>query len=227
VTQKVSVRVPPSAVPILIKFASLRVEERTMLLNHLARVDPITSMSGMRRTLHEGAPGLSDDEVRALVAHLLSLSTFAASNDYDLPEVVTSVARSEDVRLPEGQVESFVADVCALLNEPAVAGFVRAIDVASEFGRAFSNARFLSDIRPVFAKDGVEKPAGALIAHTMKIEYYTDGKFRTSTFTLSSADLNTLGEAIQRARGKEAELHGLLNRLELVEFRVDDESAGE
>lgn len=124
-TQKVSVRVPPSAVPILIKFASLPVKERTMLLNHLAKVDPITSMSGMRRTLREGAPGLSDDEVRALVAHLLSLSTFAASNDYDLPEVIKSVAQSEEASLPRNQVEGFVADLCALLNQPAVAGFVR------------------------------------------------------------------------------------------------------
>jgi hypothetical protein len=86
-----------------------------------------------------------------------------------------------------------------LVSLPAVVLTTKARDLAEDFERAMTNARILTDIRPVY--DDSDNVVGAEVIQTLRIEYdsRTDGNTGTTSFALDLEDIKKLQNACVRA----------------------------
>lgn len=91
----------------------------------------------------------------------------------------------------------------------------KASDLLLEYENVFSNARIITDIRPIF-KPNIDKGlAGALIVHTLKIEYRDVTGTKELYLTLDALDLFGLSEELFRAEEKAQILQSLLKQVNL------------
>ena len=75
----------------------------------------------------------------------------------------------------------------------------------------FVAARILTDIRPIFHLDVLEKPESALLVHMLRItERDTFGKRADTYFALDSNDVRRLKGLVDRALKKEETLRNLM-----------------
>jgi hypothetical protein len=68
----------------------------------------------------------------------------------------------------------------------------------------------------VFPTDPARRPSGALILHTLKIDYYKDDNFASAYFVLDDVDLEKLRSSIERALEKSKSLGELLLSVDLA-----------
>jgi hypothetical protein len=89
----------------------------------------------------------------------------------------------------------------------------KAIGLRTDFPNTFCDAKILTDVRPVFGDDPKQPPSGAIITHTLKIEYHHGGGRPQEFYVgLDAEDVDTLARAVQRARDKSSSLRDLLQR---------------
>lgn len=82
----------------------------------------------------------------------------------------------EELRLKEGMWQSFKDDLADLLSTQDSVGLsAKAQSIMRQYACAFSDARFVSDVRPVF-KRSLDEKSVALLVHTLKITY-TEGEW--------------------------------------------------
>lgn len=85
----------------------------------------------------------------------------------------------------------------------------KASHLANEHDRVFSLAKVVTDIRPVFGSE-VGNPVGAVIMHTLNIDYFSNGTHEEFRVALGAEDLNVLRGVIERAEQKAKALHNML-----------------
>jgi hypothetical protein len=93
--------------------------------------------------------------------------------------------------------------------------------------RVFHSARILTDIRPVFGRDADVPPIGAVIAHVLKIDYFSQGDSGSLYVSLNNRDLELLRNLVDRAFTKLKTLRAVLESTGLpfdeAESGTDDE----
>jgi hypothetical protein len=87
--------------------------------------------------------------------------------------------------------------------EDSIGVTARALNVMTDHGRVFIDARILTDCRPVFRSDPRKPPAAAVIVHTLKIGYRADHEDKEFFVALDSSDIAQLEALIKRAKMKE------------------------
>lgn len=100
-----------------------------------------------------------------------------------------------------------------LLQLDTVSLIGRAGAILGEHERYFSDARILTDLRPVFRRESItEPPAGAALTHVLRISYYEETLAASKDFyvALDPDGLRQLLATIERAQVKEATLRQTL-----------------
>lgn len=154
------------------------------------------------------------EDVEVVLRAVFSLSIYRIESSVTaekIAEEITSVLRTtsaEDLRLAEGEEEGFKDKLSKLLSLKVVDVSARAASVRGDYLKTFSDAKILTDIRPVFAET-IGDPIGAVISHTLKIEYHEDGHKRFYV-VLDAEDLRKLKTALKKAESKAAALKSTL-----------------
>lgn len=94
----------------------------------------------------------------------------------------------------------------------------KAVRLQREGERLYCEAKILSDIRPVFAKDISTRPSGAVITHTLKLSYHEGKDHKEFFVVLDKEDLDALKEVVDRANAKGETLRGLLSEANLPDL---------
>jgi hypothetical protein len=74
----------------------------------------------------------------------------------------------------------------------------------------FHTARILSDIRPIFASDDIDKPVAGMIVHNLELELLRDGDEITEYIAFNIHDLKQLKSVIDRALAKDIALREVI-----------------
>lgn len=117
--------------------------------------------------------------------------------------------------LDERELKKLRSRLLKLLGIRNLALSSKAASVYFENHCNLGSARIITDIRPVFDQ-GTDKIAAALVLHTLKIEYLSDGEQRDFFVALDDVDLDDLIEKLQRAKRKSLEAKGLLKLNDLA-----------
>ena len=219
-----SVRIPKTGAAVFTAIAQLDEARFKELLDHLSN-DDNRSITALVQTVHDVVGDAWDEDLsQAFVTHLLSLCTLAISHDFTTAELAAHLAGQVSEELSETELGALSERLDGLLGVQGITAFGKAVDVSQESDRLLHTSRIVSDIRPVFGKEVETEPIGAVIFHTLRLDYFEDGEVRTVSFALTASDLAQLKRTVERAEAKGNTLSRLLDRVELTEF---DLSQGE
>lgn len=215
-------RVPQRTAPALTDIALLGPEEQDALVLALSDPAPVVTPRALIARIAEAVPGADEDVVKQLVSGIFAISGLANSHEWPASEVAASVADSSELEL-EGDARAALARILesGLLGR-ATAALAKAVDVGAEHERLYHVARVMTDLRPVFL-DAAEGPAGLVLTHTLKFDYYNEGDVHGTEFVLSEQDLQSLLRVLERASVKASSLREALGASGLQLFDLAEE----
>jgi predicted RNA-binding protein YlqC (UPF0109 family) len=124
---------------------------------------------------------------------------------------------NESLILPEEEQNEFQDKMSKLLSLSTLGVASKIEQLREDFAKTFHAAKILTDIRPVFAKPE-ERPVGAAVTHTLKIEYHEEGEHKEFYVALDAEDLEKLKAVLQRAGAKASSLKSLLKAANLPDL---------
>ena len=176
----------------------------------------------------KGIEDLTKDDLLNILEAIVSLYPLQAYSSLTIEDLASSlgeaVAELEDFHnVTEEQKKIFEARITTLLS---ING---ALDVASKVGELlleyehlFLGSRIITDIRPVFDSDLNKIPAGALIVHTLKLEYKQGNEEKDFYIALDTNDVKKLREQLDRAEQKAESIKLMLNQAQVSYLDVEE-----
>jgi hypothetical protein len=176
----------------------------------------------------KGIENLTKDDLLNILEAIVSLYPLQAYSSLTLEDLASSlgeaVAELEDFpNVTEEQKKIFEARITTLLS---ING---ALDVASKVGELlleyehlFLSSRIITDIRPVFDSDLNKIPAGALIVHTLKLEYKQGNEEKDFYIALDTNDVKKMREQLDRAEQKAKSIKLMLNQAQVSYLDVEE-----
>ncbi len=155
------------------------------------------------------------DVVQTIVATYATRIGRQFSIEKFLEEFCESIQASELKPTKEEMVNfrKFLTEILNLKGNIEITS--KAWDILLGNERNFIEAKIFTDLRPVFRENPAEPPAGAVIVHTLKIEYSKDNDRKEVFISLDSSDLQKLKKVVERAGIKEASLLSLVSQTKL------------
>jgi hypothetical protein len=174
---------------------------------------------GLAKELSKEA-GIREKEAAQVVQVLLSVYATRSSHKAPVEQFLQEVCdamQEMGLKPSHGNWEPFRKFLGDLLNlKGAIEVTSKAFSILIGNERNFAGARIFTDIRPVFRENPSDPPAGAVIVHTIELQYM-EGHARKEFFlALDSRDLKTMKDVIERAFLKETCLLQVLAKTELA-----------
>src|SRR5207248_2689610 len=119
-------------------------------------------------------PNVSPEDVARLMESLQSMYAVQAYHEVPLEEFVSDIADAfrSNKELDSSTESKFRVRLAETLNIAPLRVAAKAALLHADHEHTFCTARILSDIRPVY-DDGVKgPPSGAIITHTLKLDYH-------------------------------------------------------
>jgi hypothetical protein len=171
-------------------------------------------------------PSIPQEELHIVVETIMALHVVRAASDVSVKTFVNDLARAMSgidgsaPALTSDEMPAFKKKVKTLLEIEGLSLISKAIGLRSDFPDTFCDAKVLTNLRPVFGPDVKVSPLGAVITHTLKIEYHRNSKHREFYLSLDHHDLDKLIAALERAKQKNATLKALLNKAGTPDLEV-------
>ena len=203
--------------------------------------DQVLQLEG---ALQEAPPLLDEDRFAAAVS-----STLDFVGNGELKEILTVLRMLYGVRESSGvTIAKFIEDICEamrrpgappdnhatdfdceplrqnlarLLGIPRLDLVSRAADLQSEVPNSFDSARVLTDLRPIFDRESGAEMEGAVVLHSLKINYWHCGELREIHVAMELEDVKRLRLALDRAITKTTTLQAFLKKTDLIELNGD------
>jgi len=151
---------------------------------------------------------------------LFSLLSLHFAHDWPTDGIAMRVARDQALGLEPEQQPGFEQWLTRVLSSRTITRLAKAFDIAIDYQFLFHVARILTDIRPVFA-DSPDDLLGAVVTHTLKIDFYTREGHDELYVAMNDDDLAELERAVQRAKVKGESLRKVLKDAGLAQMDVD------
>jgi hypothetical protein len=164
------------------------------------------------------------DEGLAILDAVVPLMFYMATNSRTTEQVLKELkvalttGDKSDVKLPRDSLERFQKNIVRFLELSSVALKAKALSIAADCQRLFSEAKVLSDLRPVFGSSVKSPPLGAVVTHTLRISYAENGEEKDFFVVLDAKDLTSVQECIARALDKNSSLLALIESSKLQVF---------
>ncbi len=214
--------IPPDEQMGLTRLATLTDDQVVQLRSVLSAAPVLLSREGFLKGI-PSVEGVVREDQEKIISALAYLNGYLATGTYDVSEFISDVRESLSDRGVTAEITEKLATLLpGLLGIDTLRLRAKAVDLGVDHHRAFQNARVLTDIRPVFAADNTADIKGALVYHTLKIEYFQDTDTREIFIALDERDLATLQQALARAEDKARTLRELLlSKLDIKDFSAE------
>lgn len=216
-----TIALPESQAPAMTAVASLSEDSFERLVSGLAIEPAIASLTDLVGVV-DGLGVVDPPGPRDIVEALIGAVGAAHWRSVDDAQVAESISRSEVLDLGEDQRAVLAERLLILIRTRTIEVLGKAIDVATEHERIFLDGRILTDVRPVFLGDQTDQPAGAVLVHTLRVDYHEAGHRRSFFVAMDAADLEQLRKVISRAVDKTASVRGLVTDAGLPIVDLED-----
>lgn len=216
-----TIPMPDWVVSSLTRLGDMPDEEYEAFLRALASGTPTLSTSSVAKTVAENST-LDTEDADMLIHALIGLAGMGYARDLSEDRLATQVTTSPDLE-KTGIDKRILADrIVRLLDDAPLRLLGKAHDLSGEHDHIFLDARVITDIRPIFGSEAGAQPEGALLCHTLKLEFLRDqGDVEHFYLTLDEDDLNKLNALIHRAKQKAASLRSVMSRVELTHVGME------
>lgn len=209
-------KVPAQQIVHIKKLLELPDEKVAEFLDALAKVEPQFNVSDLAAKISSKS-GLPGDLVEGFVRVLAGLY-LARDREQPLGKFVdealvaikaAQVFSPESIDAQSEKLRKFF--VTALSLERTLGTSVKAGPVLTAHERIFSDARIVTDVRPIFHLNVSEKPDAVTIVHMLKITQRDDhGRYNDEYFALDSRDILAMNKLFKRAIEKEETLKRIM-----------------
>lgn len=167
--------------------------------------------AGLRDSLVEDAQGLAEA--------LVSLASQQA--EWSSEELARMIGESDSLELEPAARTALSDQLLGVLSLAPIARAGRGINVLSEQQNMLTRARIMSDVRPLFEEDATELPRGAVILHTLVLDFKDGRSDETLVVALDRTDLESLRDGVARALDKDDTLRRWLAAAGVNRFDVE------
>ena len=146
--------------------------------------------------------GIERETATLIVVALLSMLAFQGREDLDLKEMIDGISSSETLGLSTPESERLAERIKKLIGHGMVVALHKSFDISLSHERLFLGAQITSDIRPVFGDELQDGMAGAVLTHSLRIDFVQAGRNDNVYVTLDPSDLSALHQVVERATAK-------------------------
>jgi hypothetical protein len=217
-----SLKIPPQyqlGITLIIK-----IEESLFnkLLIAIAEVHPFISIESL---VLEISPKLEEIDINDLqeilraIRSIYSLRTEESLKNSEIVEGFSEAISNDDAFLPlsNEELENFKHRLNKLLAiDGSISISSKAIGLLQEYAHIFLKSRIVTDIRPIFKSEIKEGIAGALVVHTLKIEYQDASGLREFYVALDSNDVKNLQAQLSESIAESNVIQSMLNKANIV-----------
>lgn len=175
---------------------------------------------------------LPSNDLADILMMLASMYLTSRSTDHSSDDFATGVIHAakdldslKDATTDWDHARQLIAGLLACDTSLGVTA--KAISVTSDHEKLFSKARILTDMRPIFGDKIEERPAAAIVVHTLRITYRAHPHQRAdlSSFfvAMNAEDLRELQTQIARALAKEQAIGRALAAIDLQNLSTEEE----
>ncbi len=193
------------------------------IVTALERAPTVGGLKELTSAVLQQVPTLKRQEIEHILRTLFSLCIYVADEETPLSENLASLSSAmqtsgrPELALSEEEKIEFEKRLDRLLRISAVSKSAKVQRLRLEYPNTFSDARILTDMRPIFDKPE-KRPVGCAIAHILKLSYHEGGDHKEFYIALDTDDLETLKKVLQRAETKAASLKSVLEVAGLPDF---------
>ncbi len=215
--------IPPAFIEGFEYFIALKDEERDHIVLAMQEA-PVGAMPDTLSIAFAKQLGFEQEKLAAIIRMIFSFTgleeetgmTTAAITD-DIIKVLEVKAQKREALRPTGRLREHLLQLLNL--DRSVNLTMKAATLLQSRDRILVDSRIITDIRPIFNDEENMDIKGALVTHTLKIEYQEGGDRKDIYLALDGEDLKKLSEYIQRAEKKEKAIRG---KLQLSEINIVD-----
>lgn len=185
------------------------VRELTVALSESPASGLVTNPGAVTSLISAKVPSIPTNELRRVVAVLLSLYAVLGSSetsaDEFLNDLVRAMTRSRrtELAIDDPAIDKiFRARLKALLSLGGLTIASKALMLQHEHEHSLCTARIFTDARPVYGDDAAQPPSAAVIMHMLKLTYHQGSKTEEIYISLDKDDLQSLKDMIARAEAK-------------------------
>lgn len=225
----VGITLPEQILPGLKNLFQLNEEQKKSLYDSLNRAQPFFRDDQFYCQVDHDAMGIDDTYKCSIIQALISLSVGKYSLELPISEFVDGIVFSllNEPDLCDDFNVSDKDDYTAVLTlflglEHSIGAKAKTFLVMTRYERLFTDARILTDFRPVFKTNVTELPTAGVIIHNLQIDYRKNGEQKQFYVALDDQDLNTLAEVLKRAVNKSRSLASLISQTG-ISFPKDEE----
>lgn len=216
-------RIPDRYRPGVVKIIELDDHKASELEETLAACLPTPGFKQFLSAVQSRLKNWKPEDLHAILRSLYSLSLAVADEEISVDEFViqlTSVMRCSDqtdLRISEETEVAFSSHLKKLLSVESLTLAAKALGLRGDYQRSYCDSRILTDIRPIFGSP-TEKPVGAFVEHTLKIEYHENGEHKEFYVVLDNGDLGKIRKVLDRAESKAAALKSIIRESGIPDF---------
>ena len=176
----------------------------------------------------KGIEDLTKDDLLNILEAIVSLYPLQTYYSLTLEDLASSlgeaVAELEDFpNVTEEQKKIFEARITTLLSiDGALYVASKVEELLFEYQHLFLGSRIITDIRPVFDPDLNKIPVGALIVHTLKLEYKQGNEQKDFYIALDTNDVKNLREQLDISEQKAESIKLMLNQAQVSYLDVEE-----
>jgi len=210
--------------PVSFKTLDLSNTQFEQLISCLSQA-PTRSLKELQNSAVGKVSGVSPDDLADIVSTVFSLNVVKAQAELSAKrfaaDVIEALGEAGTVDRAGASLASMQANLERILSIDPLINISKGIGLLAEQPRTFCDSRILTDLRPVFHDDSSQPAVGAVIIHSLKIEYHEDGEHKEFFVALDSDDIENLVQVLKRASTKANSLRTLMAEARLPNFNID------
>jgi hypothetical protein len=171
---------------------------------------PLVRISDLREIL---ARVVGEDNARAMVRQLIGFAIGARREAFppDVMDALTDALKVRDWSPDKRQAWDSIRPILwSLLSHSHIQYAAKAFDLAFDYTNLLSEARIITDLRPVYDEDHT-KLIGAVVRHVMRLTYYSVDGQTSLTIALDRKEIENIKSSCDEAIKKEDALRAYLS----------------
>lgn len=215
----VDLRVPAKYRAALLGLRDISDDSEQRLVEGLTQIDHLPTKAELnelvRRTLE-----LDADDSDRLVDTLFQLHAIRIHQHLSEADVARLLSEAPELDISAEHRADFAGRLDRLLRAAPFGTVAKALDLLAAQDHMLTEVRVITDVRPVFEDDPEQPPSGALLIHTLKLDYFSGAESYSFYVTMDDEDLEALIQQAQRAQKKANGMRSLLSSAGLRSFQA-------
>lgn len=196
------------------------------LLGVLGKTPPIADTKRLCEAVTPQIRSLPPQEAEELLTAICGLYWIRRVLDLPVDQLASELvvamkeAGSDELAVPENEVPRFQERIGRLLTFESLDSASKAAELALDRPQVFCTAKTVTDLRPVFGADPAQRPVGAVVTHTLRLEYHKGkgGDVEVLHIAMDSHDIAKLKDVLEQAEAESRSLRSFLMEARMSDF---------